>query len=304
MNNDGLDYFCQSKKEKLMQRPMKVSVILLSAGLILLAESVGLAQSSLSYGFKAGLNSSTFSGPLEAEESYGKVTGFHIGVIFKYPLTDLFGVKGEFVYNQRGGEYNYNGSSFFQLRRETSPILVRGTRNMSINISNSYLDFPLLAYGRFGRFELNAGFNISLLVGSFGGGQLRFTGEDPVINEFTFNLDHHYISDKAGEATPIGGIEVKIANETVRLPSQIGGYYEFSEIDGNKYSFLDIGWLAGVSFYINDGLYLGLRGNFGLTDATREALDVTYKTFSNNVPALQNDIDKQITYQLSLGFSF
>ena len=261
-------------------------------------------QGRLSYGFKAGLNSSTFSGPLEEEESYGRGTGFHIGIIFKYPLTDLFGFKGEFVYNQRGGEYKYNGASSFLVQRETSPILVRGTRNMNINVSNNYLDFPLLAYGRFGRFELSTGINISLLVGSFGGGQLKFTGQDPVIDEFTFNLDHHYISDKAGEATPFGGIDIKIANETIRLPSQIGGYYEFPEIDGNKYNFLDVSWLAGISFYINDGLYLGLRGNFGLVDATKESLDVTYKTFSNNVPALQNDVDKQITYQLSLGFSF
>ncbi|NND30939.1 MAG: PorT family protein [Saprospiraceae bacterium] len=261
-------------------------------------------QGRLSYGFKAGLNSSTFSGPLEEEESYGGSTGFHIGIIFKYPLTDLFGLKGEFVYNQRGGEYTYNGPSFFFVQRETNPILVSGTRNMNINVSNNYLDFPLLAYGRFGRFELSTGINISLLVGSFGGGQLKFTGVNPQISEFTFNLDQHYISDKAGEATPIGGIDIKIANETIRLPSQIGGYYEFPEIDGNKYNFLDLSWLAGVSFYINEGLYLGLRGNFGLVDATKKSLDVTYKTFSNNVPMLQNDVDKQITYQLSLGFSF
>ena len=55
----------------------------------------------------------------------------------------------------------------------------------------------------------------------------------------------------------------------LRIPSQTGGYYEYAEKDGNLYRFLEVGFLAGVSFYLNDGLFLGLRGNFGLVDVTR-----------------------------------
>jgi hypothetical protein len=262
------------------------------------------AQNSLSYGFKAGLNYNTFSGPLDEEESFNRTTGFHIGIIFKYPLTDLFGFKGEFVYSQRGGNYEYKGPSPFLVQRDPNPILINGTRDMTLNISNNYLDFPLLAYGKFGRFELNAGVTVSILAGSIGAGQLKFTGLNPAVEEFSLNLDHHYFSDKAREASNFGSQEIRVMNERVMIPSQIGGYYEHEEKDGNFYRGLELGWLAGVSFYLNDGLFLGLRGNFGLLDITRAEMDRSYKTFTNNVPTLRNDNDKQISYQLSLGFSF
>ncbi|MCB0687886.1 MAG: PorT family protein, partial [Saprospiraceae bacterium] len=262
------------------------------------------AQNRLSYGFKAGLNYNTFSGPLDEPESFDRSTGFHIGIIFKKPLTDIFGLKGEFVYTQRGGEYNYNGPSSFLIQRETSPILISGTRNMTYNVSNNYLDFPLIVYGKFGRFEFNTGFNISLLVGSVAAGQLKFTGTNPVVNEFSMNLDYRFIGDEAREASQFSPQEIRISNENVSIPSQVGAYYEYDKKDGNQYRFLDFSYLAGLNFYLNDGLYLGLRGNFGLVDVTRSQMDRTYTTFENNVPVLRNDKDKQISYQLSLGFSF
>ena len=175
---------------------------------------------------------------------------------------------------------------------------------MTVNISNNYLDFPLMGYGKFGRFEFNAGFNISLLAGSVGAGQLKFTGVSPVVDEFTLNLDYRYIGDDAREASRFGLQEIRVSNEKVNIPTQVGAYYEYDMKDGNLFRFLEISYLAGINFYLNDGLYLGLRGNFGLLDVTRAAMDRTYQTFENNLPALRNDTDKQVSYQLSLGFSF
>ena len=263
-----------------------------------------LAQSQLSYGFKAGLNYNTFTGPVDDEEAFDRTTGFHIGIIFKYTLTDIFGLKGEFVYSQRGGKYSYNGPSFFLVQRDPNPVLLSGTRDMTLNVSNNYLDFPLLAYSKFGRVELNAGVNISLLGGSVGAGQLKFTGIQPPVNEFSINLDHRYFGDEAREANNFGVQEIRVSNENINIPSQIGGYYEYAEKDGNLYRFLEVGFLAGISFYLNDGLFLGLRGNFGLVDVTRSSMDRNFKSFTDQQPTLRNDNDKQISYQLSLGFSF
>lgn len=262
------------------------------------------SQNRLSYGFKAGLNYNNFTGPMDEEESFERSTGFHIGVIFKYYLTDNFGLKGEFAYSQRGGKYVYEGPSSFLIQRESNPILVMGNRNMTLNVSNNYLDFPLMGYGKFGRFELNAGLNISLLVGSVAAGQLKFTGTNPVVNEFNLNLDYRYVGDEAREANQFGQQEIRVSNERINIPTQVGAYYEYDTKDGNLYKFLEVSYLAGLNFYLNDGLYIGLRGNFGLVDVTRNEMDRTFKTFENNVPALRNDKDKQISYQLSLGFSF
>jgi hypothetical protein len=263
-----------------------------------------LAQSQLSYGFKAGLNYNNFTGPLDEGEAFDRTTGFHIGIIVKYTLTDIFGLKGEFVYSQRGGKYSYNGSSFFLIQKDPNPILLSGTRDMTLNVSNNYLDFPLLAYGKFGRFELNTGVNISLLGGSVGAGQLKFSGIQPPVNEFSINLDHRYFGDEAREANNFGAQTIRVSNENVTIPSQVGGYYEYAEKDGNLYQFLEVGFLAGISFYLNDGLFIGLRGNYGLVDVTRASMDRSYKTFTDQQPTLRNDNDKQVSYQLSLGFSF
>ncbi|MBK8502577.1 MAG: outer membrane beta-barrel protein [Saprospiraceae bacterium] len=274
--------------------------------ILLMAASTSpmLAQSQVSYGFKAGLNYNTFTGPLDEGEAFDRTTGFHIGIIFKYMLTDIFGLKGEFVYSQRGGEYLYNGSSFFLIQKDPNPILLSGTRDMTLNVSNNYLDFPLLAYGKFGRFELNAGINISLLGGSVGAGQLKFSGIQPPVNEFSIDLDHRYFGDEAKGASNFGTQEIRVSNEKVNIPSQIGGYYEYAKKDGNLYQFLEVGFLVGVSFYLNDGLFLGLRGNYGLVDVTRSSMDRSYTTFTDGQPTLRNDNDKQVSYQLSLGFSF
>jgi hypothetical protein len=271
--------------------------------LCILATPSTIMGQSLSYGFKAGLNTSAFDGPLENERKQNQV-GFHIGVIFKYELTDLFGLRGEFMYSQKGSEYFYDGPSFFYLEEEGNSDLVRGTRNLNLSISNDYLDFPIMVYGKFGRIELNGGFNVGLLVGSSGTGQLRFTGDDPPVDEFSFNLDYRYYRDEPGEGDRFEEESIRVGPDNYLLPKQLGAYYEYDEKDGSRFNFIDVGLVAGISFYLNEGLYLGARGNWGLVDVTNGDMEPDYSSFQGNVPARRNDTDKQISYQFSLGFSF
>jgi len=262
------------------------------------------AQSGLSYGFKAGLNRSWINGPVDAEETYKSSSGFHIGIIFKYPLTDLFGLKGEFVYTQKGGTYEYDGPSPFLIQSLTNPTLVTGHRKMGIDVSNNYLEFPLLAYGKFGIFELSAGVNLSILAGSLGAGKLTYTVQEPTSAEFDISLDYRFYKDKPGEFSSRTYTDFELLKETAQIPTQVGAFYEFAEKEGSTFVPFEFGLLAGVSIYLNDGLYLGIRGNYGLTDVTRGSVDATYQTFTNNQPTIRNDNDKQISYQVSLGFSF
>ncbi len=281
-----------------------VKITLLSLGLIHFSNSMS-AQDRLSYGFKAGLNSSKFGGPSLAEEKFESNIGFHLGVIFRYSITDLFGVKGEFMYSQKGGDYTYEGASPFYLQPlNASPTLLQGERRMSVKVSNAYLDFPVLFYGRFGPLEINGGINFGLLVSATGGGQLTYDSDNPPIDPFMLNLDHRYFADEARQASPIGSTMLRLENEDIAIARQIGAYYEYEEKRSNLFKRTDFGLNAGLSFFLNEGLYLGFRVNYGLTDVTNEEADITYKTFDGFSPALQNDNDNQISYQFSVGFSF
>lgn len=262
------------------------------------------AQDRLTYGFKAGLNFNNITGDKLPEETYSNNIGFHIGVIFKYELTDLFGLRWELVYSQKGVKYTYKGPSSFLLQEATTPFLLSADRDMNIDLSNDYLDIPVMAYGKFGPIEVSAGFNVGLLVGSFGGGQVRFTSTSPANASFELNLDHRYFSDKAGEATTFELETIDISGDRIDIPKQLGAYYEYQEKDGSKYSFLDVGINAGLALYINDGLSVGFRANYGLLDVTRSEMDISYKEFDGNYPAPRDDINKQVSYQVSLGFSF
>lgn len=211
------------------------------------------------------------------------------------------------MYSQKGGDYTYNGPSSFLLQRDPSgnnSVLLSGTRNMNVNVSNDYLDFPFTLYARLGSIEFSGGVNVGFLAGSSGGGQLTFTGENPVVDPFTVNLDHRYFGDVARGANPFSSIMVELAGEPVTIAKQTGAYYEYAEKRGSLYNRLDVGLNAGVSFYLNQGLYLGFRYNYGLTDVTNGDADVNWSTFDGNSPSYQNDKDRQISMQFSLGFSF
>jgi hypothetical protein len=275
------------------------------SGLLLVGFLISVnAQDQLSYGFKAGLNFNKITGDKLTEESYDVNLGFHIGIIFKYEITDLYGLKWELMYSQKGVKYAYKGPSSFLLQETTTPLLLSGERDMNVDISNDYLDIPVMGYGKFGPVELSAGFNVGLLVGSFGGGQIRFNGTSPANTSFELNLDHRYFGDKVGEATTSELESIDISGQRIDIPKQLGAYYEYQEKDGSKYNFIDIGVNAGIALFINEGLNIGFRANYGLIDVSRSPMDISYKDFDGNYPAIVNDKNRQVSYQVSLGFSF
>lgn len=278
----------------------------ISCFVILSMAMTNMSAQILSYGFKTGLSMSTYNGATTANESFDHRLGFHLGIIVKYRVTDIFGFSGEFLYSQKGMEYNYNGPSSFLIERPTGALaLLEGNREMRVTVANEYIDFPLLAYVKAGRFEFSGGVNIGILVGSSGGGKFAFTGTRPQTDLLDFNVDHRYFGDEAGGAAlTTDQTSFMLGGETVILPLQHGAYYEYENKDGNRYRGIDLGLNGGVSYYINRGLFIGARLNYGLSDATREQMDIRYDQFDGNFPAKQNDKDNTISYQVSLGFAF
>ena len=269
-------------------------------------------EKQFGFGFRAGLSFSKFDGPSEMDpdgkslESWSSDKGFHIGGALTYRFTDLVGARFEFMYSQRGTNYKYDGPSYYVLGRNTLPTKLTGTRHQSMNINNAYFDFPLELYYKLGKFEIFGGFNTGLLVGSTAGGTIQFEGEsngNPV-DPFILTLDYNYKKDKAGGAS-VERITVDVNGLKYMEPKILGAYYEFAERGKMQYQTLDFGLIGGVSYYINEGLFLSWRYLYGLGDVDRNQYDISLKDInSNNTHVPRADSNRSLSMQFSVGFSF
>lgn len=284
---------------------------------IALFASLHLSAQELSYGFKAGLNFSKFSGPSEQNdmgedlETFKTNTGFHVGAGVAYRFTDFFGMKVELIYSQKGGRVRFEApSSYFWLETINGDrLFVAGNRRMSTNISNSYIDIPIIGYARLGKLEFGAGVNAGFLVGSTAGGDVRISDgklkNGTPVETFSVSLDYNYFTDKAGEAYFDLPKELPVGIQTAVLPNALGAYYDFEEKKNSLFNSLDLGLNAEVNLFLNEALYLGFRFNYGLLDATNEKFDRSYSELNSDESfILRDDFDRNISMQASIGFSF
>ncbi|MFK8102230.1 MAG: outer membrane beta-barrel protein [Saprospiraceae bacterium] len=270
------------------------------------------------YGFKTGLNFSQIVGDAESAdgnslESFGTRTGFHVGGGVVAKITDFFGLKAGLVYTQKGTAYKYSGKSFKTFTASTDEtIFTTGTRNVALDITNSYLTIPIMAYVKIldRRLELFGGVELGFLVRSRGEGELRYEGVTPtgsVLNEYTQILVYDYFKDEPGQAADEAGLDPIIFildGKSVILDKEVGAYYERTEKDGSYYNIFDVGLVAGTNYYINRGLYLGFTFTYGLLDASNNDFDFSKLTSENGTLVPRNDIDHNINYQISIGFGF
>ncbi len=271
------------------------------------------AQGEFSGGFKAGLNFSNIDGPVENEnESFSVNTGFHIGATMMYSFTDVIGAKAELMYSQKGTQYSYKGDSYFTFytsgTNEGIPIYATGQRSMDISVSNTYLDLPVMIYARVGKFEFEAGVNAAVLISSRGSGGVKFSGislAGSKIEEFTSAIDYAYFSKERGFEALISSEDIIVNTLAAHQPTNMNAYYEAADNKEKKYNSLDFGLNAGIAYFFNKGLYIGVRGNLGLTDITNEAQDLALEALGQgNTYTTRNDEDKNVSIQASLGFRF
>lgn len=284
------------------------------------------ANAQIKYGFKTGLNFARIIGDSETSadgrnlETWKNSTGFHIGMTFAYKFTDNFGLRGEFLYSKRGAKYTFDGPSYRIFKHSMGSILTTGNSRYLINVSNSYLDIPVLAYGRIGNFEVSGGAYVGILVQSAGEGSLRYSGKtalnnDVYINpnkadtELNFNLNHNYRRDNTGEGSAKSDdevpVSVKVDGFISETPKTLGAYYDYTEDKGNLYNSIDYGLVGGVSYYISTALYLSARVQYGLSDITNNKADISKSSYSNNGELIFRDAKHQnFMIQASVGFSF
>lgn len=281
--------------------------------ILLLFQSLMFSQDNLSYGIKAGLNFSTLQGPREADlsgaelESGGYVTGFNIGVAFNIDIIeDKFGVAPELSFTQKGGKYRYEGPGFLTLNNTAgNPVTLTGTRKDGISIVNSYISIPVLLYYKpVSRLKIAAGMDFGFLVASSGSGETKFTWTDlgNQEQEVIVAFDHNYIKDKPGEATSdvMQTVTFDGGGTTLEYPSAVGAYYFNDEDNGNYYNVFDMGLVADLTFYLTKGISLGGRMNYGLMDITNNDVDFSQQ----NPTEKRTDADRNLSFQVSLGFNF
>ncbi|MFK8163747.1 MAG: outer membrane beta-barrel protein [Lewinella sp.] len=277
-----------------------------------------LFAQEFSGGFRAGLNFVSFDGEQEMSadgtitfEEFNQTTGFHVGATFALAFTDLVGIKADLMYSQKGGERRYtNAPSFFYLYSGTEDLegeVFFGTLNSEVNVINSYIDIPLVGYYRIGIFELEAGASMGFMVNSqASGGQTytntRFGGAD---NSIILNVEGRYFSDEAGGAGLIALSSTPLPGTSVLPPEIVSAYYN-NNSDESLYRRLDFGLIGGVNVFLNNGLFVGARYQYGLTDITRPENDLKLVN-ENQVGGREfntEDKDYSRSFQASIGFRF
>lgn len=282
---------------------------------LVISGSAYAQNEKLGYGFRAGASISKFNGPSETGpdgeslESWSNAKGFHIGAAISYKFTDLFGARAEFVFSQRGTIYDYKGPSYYELGRYTvNHTTIGGTRNQTLNVSNAYIDIPLMVYYKIGMFELSGGLNSAFLIASTAGGSTDFEGKSSLgnpVTPFEVGLNHNYKKDKAKGASE-ETFEVTVDGSfPYTVPVTVNAYYEFPVKDKNLYKTLDFGIVGCASIFLNEGLFFSARYVHGLGDVDENLYDVSLKTLNPDGSFVQRaDKNTSRSWQFSVGFSF
>lgn len=285
---------------------------------LLLTTFAPLSAQEFSGGFRAGLNFNTFDGDQEMSadgattyESFARTTGFHVGATFALGFTDLFGIKANLMYNQKGVQRDFTEMpSFFYLygdADDTQGAVSFGTLTGEIDVVNSYIDIPVTAYYRIGPIEIEGGASMGFLVNSRASGGLSYAdtrigrGEDII-----FNVEGSFFSDEAGfngiealSETPLPG------TTNIFPPAVVSNYYN-SNNDEPLYRRFDFALVGGVGFFLNNGLFLGARYQHGLSELTKGENDLRL-TNEDRVEGREfneDDEDYSRSIQVSVGFRF
>ncbi len=271
------------------------------------------------YGFKAGLNFNSFVGDSESDangnelEDFTSNTGFHVGAIFTWKATELMGLRGELTYIQKGGRRTYEGPSYLNLFSSSGSVIeTTGTRKQNLNITSSYFEIPISGYVKpFEWLELYAGGSVAFMVAANTFGELIYSdgmvGTSAIEpNPFRYEIDGNYFSDNPRERFYSNPPETVTfgSGALAEVPNIAGVYGEFDTDRGNLYKVIEFNALAGVSVYLNRGLFISGRLNYSLSDITKQNADVSLLSKNNGEFITRDDDDRNFSIMTSIGFSF
>ena len=291
---------------------MKYALILLMAIGFTMPEFINAQE--LAYGFRVGLNQSTFTGPKEevggTTESFSLNSGFHVGGGVRFKFTDLFGIRAELLFSQKGSKTTFEGESFQIFRSENGvKIFATGNKTVSLNVSNAYIEIPITAYGKLGeKLEFFGGVYAGFLVSSTAAGQFEFRNgvyNGNNLSDINLNIEYNFYRDDVDQELNLeNAFSFLVGNELVVLPTRLPAYFDLDEKNGSRYNALDAGVTGGVAFYLNSGLFVSVAASYGFLDVTNDDMDFSNTVSENENYVTRSDNDQNLSLQFSIGFSF
>jgi len=291
---------------------------------VIFIASAGQSQ-NLKIGVRTGLGYYKLLGELEANETQDLASGFHFAITGKYKLSSTFGLRTELVYIQKSSlqEYDRFKTVFFVPSPSGSgsvKAVIEGGDNYSLKRIFNIFSIPIHAvYKPTKKFEIFGGVDFDFVAGVVGQGNIRFNNGGSAENEdeifFNQTLNYNYGSDRTNQLNIFGGGSVVVIDydvdgdgerEKVSIPKSLSAFYYEDKEEGKAYSTFDMALTAGVSYFLNPGLYLRATANYGLFDSTKKDFDHSLQDFDSvdGSYIYRDDNDRKIGFQISLGFEF
>lgn len=264
---------------------------------------------------RSGFTFARFQGPSEQLgggrdlEAYSFNTGVHLALGASYALSRNTSLKAELSYIQLGTNYEFNGFSYWLFPVENGdPVYSFGTRNEELEIVNTYLSMPLFYTVRTNRIELALGVGVSYLTSSEAEGRLSYSGlteNGTRVTPFTIDLNFDYLNDPFNHLPMLGDRVRNIDGQLVEIPRIIGAYYESTGVEVERFRRWDAQVIAGISFFLSEELFIGLRMSYGLTDITNNRQDMSIVRLTpDREIILTHDKDRNVAFHASVGLRF
>lgn len=274
-----------------------------------------LGQKKVQLDVKTGLTFARFQGPSEIvrinreTETYDFHTGFHLGLGINYPLSQNTALQLELLYVQKGTSYRFRGTSYwFFPTMAGEDIYSFGTRNMSLDIVNTYVELPISYVVHINRLELSAGAGLGYMVSAKGKGMITFSGlteRGAPVSPFNIELDFDYLEDPLQRVAIFDGPSRLIDGKVVKLPRSVNAYYESTGADVRRFRELDVFLNGNIAFFLSQSLFISLRMTYGLIDITNNRQEMALsRVNADKSLILTNDFDQNIAFFASIGLRF
>lgn len=285
-------------------------------GLLLsLSSAVFTQDKNISWELKGGFTFASISGPAEKigntriTENFSYQTGLHASVGFTSMLTRHSGLRLELMFNRRGTNYNFTGQSYWFFETPNHEELFSfGTRKTELSITTDFLEMPLLYFVRANRVELSGGVSMGYLIDARGKGKLVYSGiteGGSTVAPFNIRLDFDYLKDPLEPLPAQINLLRSLDGQIVEIPQTIGAYYEASNSEARRFHRFDAQIIAGISFFLSEELFIGLRINYGITDLTNNLQDISMTQVNSDKSLIRrSDYDRNFAFQSSIGLRF
>jgi hypothetical protein len=275
------------------------------------------AQEGLGFGVHIGMNYSTIRGTSEvvsgsttAPETFNYNSGLHGGLVIRYGLTDIVGFRAEVNYAQRGMKYAYESIGIQPFKDDKNvPIFTTGQLKYNLNLTNSYIELPLMFYARLGdKWEVQAGGYAAYLVKSAADGALTLKNAKTLLGttvpDYSGTIDYNFLSADDDKAD-VSNNKVLFTEQAriIKNPISLGAYYGRGTANGYLWNRMDYGLVAGLSFRMRSGLTAMARFNYGMADVTNNAVHAMQSSLSADKKfVLRDSNDKNMGLQISFIF--